>query len=160
GPRPLPALISKALITVKLTAILFMFCFQAGAAVTLAQTVTLTERNVPLSTVFKEIHRQTGYEFLATSEVFEESKPVRLNVKDAFVERVLSMCLDTQALEYTIDEKVIVIRKRLVPHRTEEEVSVTLPVKLTVSGQVLNRDGETLPGVNVIEKGTTNGTAT
>src|SRR5687768_4988449 len=34
------------------------------------------------------------------------------------------------------------------------------PLQFTVSGKVTNEDGEPLPGVNVLEKGTTNGTTT
>src|SRR5436853_390640 len=34
------------------------------------------------------------------------------------------------------------------------------PIEITVSGKVMDESGQPIPGVNIIEKGTTNGTST
>lgn len=148
----------KTLMIMKFTVILLVFCFQAGAA-TVAQTVSLSETNAPLRKIFREIHRQTGYEFFATSEMLKGSQPVSIHVTNEPLSKVLALCFRTQPLEYTIDEKVIVVRKKAAVHEVYQKPE-PLIVTMSVSGTVIDHLGMTVPGVNVIEKGTTNGTTT
>lgn len=142
----------------KFTSILLLLCFQAGA-VTLAQTVTLSETNAPLKKIFKEIHRQTGYEFLATSEMLKDSRPISINVTNETLDKVLALCFEGQPLEYIIDEKVIVVQRK-PPSTIAKQEEVNKPILITVSGKVRDEKGDPLPGVNVIIKGSTVGTST
>ena len=49
---------------------------------------------------------------------------------------------------------------KLIPDESKEIVSVNNDIAITVAGKVLDDGGLALPGVNVLEKNTTNGTTT
>lgn len=122
-----------------------------------SQTVTLTVKDAPLETVFSEIQKQTGYNFIYTKEDLSGSHPVTLDVKDALLEQVLVNCFKEQPLRYTIlDNQVVVKRKK----ETVKEAENLTHLPLNVKGRVLNEKGEPVAGVTVKIKGTTNGTST
>ena len=67
------------LIVIFLTA----FCLQVSATA-FSQKVSISQKNVPLEQVLKEIKRQTGYFFLYDLDLVQQkSKPVTINVKNA-----------------------------------------------------------------------------
>jgi hypothetical protein len=76
---------------------------------TVAQRVTLKEKNAPLLSVINKINLQTGYDFLFTSTAMQIAKPVTLNVVDADLNQVLQEIFDKQPLDYTLHERSVVI---------------------------------------------------
>lgn len=142
----------------KFTALLIVACLQVSAG-GMAQTVSLSEKNASLKELFKEIHRQTGYEFLYSSKILALANPVDIAVKEATLKEVLAICFKKQPLTYIISEKTIVVQPQKAPKDT---VSAELPAPdfLTVTGTVTDETGGTLPGVNILVKGTTIGTST
>lgn len=149
--------VRQALMIMKLTAILLVACLQASA-VAIGQTVTLSETNVPMKKIFKEIHRQTGYDFLVFSDMLKDTKPVTINVTNEKLETVLELCFKDQPLDYSIDEKTIVVKIKESSVNREEQIQYRMLVKVT--GKVTDKKGTAMPGVNVVVKGTTNGTST
>jgi TonB-dependent starch-binding outer membrane protein SusC len=118
--------------------------------------ITLSEKNVSLENIFKEIHKQAGYHFIFTREELRLCHPVSIDVKDADITHVLDICFKDQPLTYTLEEDHVVVKKK--------ELSVnasavnTLPVE--VSGRVTNEQGEPLEGVTVVVKSSHDGTST
>ena len=154
--------LKKSLLIMKLTAIIMLaLCLQANAR-GYAQQVTLTLRDVPLQKVFKEIQTQTGYHFLYPYELLESAGNVTVKVKNASIEEALIRCLDKTHLTFTIVERTVVIKEK-EKEATILEVPFLIqpePAFLKVSGKVSDEEGNPLPGVSVLIKGSTQGTNT
>lgn len=148
----------KTLLIMKFTALMIFACLQVSAG-GLAQTVSLSEQNASLKGIFKEIHRQTGYEFLYSSKILSRANRVSISVKDASLQEVLAICFKKQPLTFIISEKTIVVQPLQLPRTTVSQEPVA-HVSLTVTGMVTDDTGATLPGVNILVKGTTIGTST
>jgi TonB-linked SusC/RagA family outer membrane protein len=142
----------------KLTAIfLFAACLQVSAA-GYSQKVTLSQNNVSLKKVFKEIENQSGYHFFYKDRLLRQAENVSINVKGASVEEVLDECLKEQALSYTILDKIIVIKaKKIAPSITPSTIPAA-PLNI-IRGTVKDEKGAPLAGVSVIVKGTQKGTS-
>src|SRR5665213_1480989 len=76
-------------LAMKMTTILLFFACLTASAGGIAQKVTLSQKNVKLEKVFREIRKQTGYVFFYDASVLQETSPVNIHVKDASVEKAL-----------------------------------------------------------------------
>ncbi|HWK05884.1 MAG TPA: TonB-dependent receptor [Puia sp.] len=95
----------------KLTTILLIAGLTQATASGLAQTVTLSGKNISLEKVFREIHYQTGYNFFYRNEWLQQTEKVNLFVKNAPLKEVLDICFRKQSLSFTIVDNSIVVRK-------------------------------------------------
>lgn len=144
--------VKKLLLIMKLTSLILLVAGLAASASGYSQRVTLSVQNAPLENVFREIKKQTGYEFLYGSKVLQVAKPVSVNVKDVTLEQVLTKCFEQQPLVYNIVEKTVIIGPRAPAAPKMEEEKAPLP--LTITGVVTDTSGTPLPGANVTVKGT------
>jgi TonB-linked SusC/RagA family outer membrane protein len=142
----------------KLTAVLLIAaCLQVSAKGN-AQNISISQRNTTLEKVFKEIHRQTGYQFFYQDELLQQAKKFDISVKNASIEQVLELCFKDQPLNFTITEKTITIKRK-------EEVNVSNapplpPVPIDVTGKVKDENGKPLAGVSVSIVGGKGGVST
>src|SRR2546421_6366654 len=154
--RERPGLTSQSMKVMKLTFFLLTAAFLQVSGRGLSQQVTLSFKDAPVEKVFREIERQTGYGFLYTKKMLQELPKVTLNVKNATIEQVLSLCLGNEALEYTIENRTIVIRKKQVKQLSLTGNEWHGPIDIT--GKITDADGNPLTGANVKIKGTNIGT--
>ena len=73
--------VRKFLLIMKITTLILVAAILHVSASSLAQKVSLTEKNVPLPVIFEKIHDQTGYDFLFTGSDLRNAKPITINVK-------------------------------------------------------------------------------
>jgi TonB-linked SusC/RagA family outer membrane protein len=147
----------KTLLIMKFTAILlFIACLQVSARG--YSQITLSEKNVPLQKVFRQIQKQTGYDFLYSVELLQQAGKVSIDVRNVSIDQALDLCLKDKPLAYTIVEKTIVIKpKEEVPVENNAEF---IPPPIDISGRVVNEKGDPVEGVTVSVKGKKNATAT
>jgi TonB-linked SusC/RagA family outer membrane protein len=150
--------IGKTLLIMKLTAIFLLAVCLNASANGFAQKISLSEKNVSLEKVFREIKKQTGYTFAYTKALLQKAKPVTVSISNAPIEIVLDLCFQGQPLDYTIINKTVVVvnKKEVAPQK--EQVSIPTPVP--IQGKITNDKGEPLRGATVTEKGTQNLTIT
>lgn len=114
-----------------------------------AQKITIKKQNASLSTVIKEIKKQSGYNFLYDAGALLGAPRINVDVKQAAVSEVLDRCFEGLPLRYVIrDNNVIISRKALSVPGGE------LIQQHEISGRVTNNRGEPLEGVTVTVKGT------
>jgi TonB-linked SusC/RagA family outer membrane protein len=137
-----------------------------------AQRVTLSEKNAPLSRVFTEIRKQTGFAFFYDETWLSKASPVTLQLKDVPLQKALDSCFASQPLTYSIVGSTIVVRlKDRTGHAPVTVVSNTgdtlgtivyseqLPAAIAsapfgeVRGYVRDAQGAPIPGVIVSVKG-------
>lgn len=114
--------------------------------------LTFALKNASLKEIVNEIRKLSDYDFVYRDVNLEAFTRRDVSYKDATVNEVMTDCLKGTGLAYAINGKTIIIRK-------ENEKKEARKTK-TVSGKVTDVKGEVLPGVTVMIKGTTLGTAT
>lgn len=141
---------AKILFIMKLTTFILITTFLQVNASTFAQRVSLTKKNASMEKVFEEISLQTGYDFLFSTATLKNIKPVTIKAKDVELKDVLKMIFTGQPLEYSIENKAILVRKKIEPLKSE-----MVAVQLTrYNGTVKDAKGTPLAGVNILLKGT------
>ncbi|MEO6814688.1 MAG: SusC/RagA family TonB-linked outer membrane protein, partial [Ginsengibacter sp.] len=144
----------------KLTTILIlMACLQVSAE-SYSQKVTLSMRAAPLQIVFKEIQKQTGYNFLYPYELLEKAGRIDVKVYNAPLQDALQQCLLSTDLTYSIVEKTIVIKEKEVGKNIPNPTLLSIVAAMKIFGKVTDENGNFLQGVSVLLKGTTIGTNT
>jgi type II secretory pathway component GspD/PulD (secretin) len=141
----------------KLTLVLLSTLFTLASIK--AQNISLSLKDAPLQTVFKEINRQTNFSFFCKDETLNRAGKVSIEVSNASLDDVMKRCLNGKDLTYYIEGKKIVIKQKEAPSKltTAEDVSVQDRI---IKGHVTNESGEALPGISVTVKGNKNGVAT
>ena len=115
--------------------------------------VNIHVENGEIQNVFRQIKEQTGLNFIYDEDQVSTLSPVTLSMKEATVESVLKRLFDNTPFEYSYEKLSIVVKKR----RTQ----LTTPTdEIQITGVVIDKNEEVIPGVSVIIKGTTLGTAT
>jgi TonB-linked SusC/RagA family outer membrane protein len=154
--------IPKILLVMKLTAILLFITIMQVSATTYAQRVTLQERNVTLKQLFKTIRQQTGFDVLYQPDKVNDSYSINADFKDTPLKNVLDKALADQPLEFTIEEKTVVIKPKdpsfLDNLKAKTAKLLNLPQDIT--GKVIDSLGQPLSGASVSLKDTKFNTTT
>ncbi len=149
--------VRQGLLVMKLTIILLLATCLHVAAIGSAQKVTLSETNVSLQKVFKEINRQTGLKFFYQVKQLSSAEKISINVKNAPVEEVLKICFKNQNIGYTISQGTIVVTALTNKTATTQQAAIP-PIE--VKGIVTDDSGTPLTGASVTIKGTQQGVTT
>ncbi|RPD41844.1 SusC/RagA family TonB-linked outer membrane protein [Chitinophaga barathri] len=121
--------------------------------------VTLKAEQVALKNVMKDIEKQTGLYFMySATGGLKINDPVSIHVTNAKLEDVLETLLEVRGISWSIIDKAIVLKSGAVKNKENKETKEAM--FRTVSGSVLDKDGQPLPGATVQIKGTNIGTTT
>jgi TonB-linked SusC/RagA family outer membrane protein len=115
---------------------------------------------VTVDQVFKIIKEQTDYHFLYPRKLFKDAPKVQLKKGKILVKDLLEQSLSGKDFGFELSEHNTIVIKRKeagVKPMPKEEAKLQ---DVKVSGLVQDPDGQPLPGANIIEKGTINGTQT
>ena len=115
------------------------------------QKVTIHLKQVKIQDVFKEINKQTGLDFVYSAMQLNEIGMVSLDVKDVTVDVALKRLFEGKPFTYKFEMKSIIIRK--------VETVTTGKTSRAIRGVITDKANEPLPGVTVLLKGTSVGTA-
>lgn len=110
---------------------------------------------VTVDEVFKMISDQTDYKFIYQDNLFDNHEKVKLEKGEIKVGDLLNMCISDPTISAEFMNNTLRINQL-----TPEPPLPSVEQQQTVSGTVKDGSGMPLPGVNVVEKGTSNGTTT
>src|SRR5688572_2268268 len=97
-------------LVMKFTAIFLLVSAMLVSGIGFSQGITIYVKDAPLSRIFKEIEKQSEYNFVYTQTDLSKAKNVDIDVKGMDIEGVLSLCFKDQPLSYTIRNKIIVVK--------------------------------------------------
>ncbi|MCE7058012.1 TonB-dependent receptor [Algoriphagus sp. AGSA1] len=120
--------------------------------------VSMYIQNATIEEAFKQLEAATGFNFVYTNKEIKGISKVAINVNTNVFDALVSLSRQTK-LEFKQINENIVVRKKAV-YVPETAVTIEEAAAISVSGVVVDESGMPLPGVTVIEKGTTNGTVT
>ncbi|QGY43673.1 SusC/RagA family TonB-linked outer membrane protein [Maribellus comscasis] len=149
----------KLLTIMKLS--LFIVCLTAFSVVasesySQSTKLSLEMRNVSINSVLKEIEDKSEFRFFYSEDV-DTKKTVSVYFKNSNIADILDEIFEGTSIVFKI-----VGRQIALYNNTEDKMSFPWMQQqsVSISGRVTDSDGQLLPGVTVIEKGTTNGTVT
>lgn len=146
--RP-PVGIAKSMLIMKLTGVLLLTTIWPVGAITYGQTVTIRKNNIDLVDVFKEIRKQTDYDFLYSDKMMKRAKPVDIDLRNASIDETLSQVFAGQPFIYTIKAKTIVVQESHTQILAAGEVIQSR----TVRGTVVDEAGNPIEGAVVSIRG-------
>ncbi len=124
------------------------------------ESVVLQLNNAALTKVFKEIELLTDYDFAYQVEDLNRSVRITANFENASVADVLIEVSRQTDLKFKQINNTIHITKRNKEAKFEETIEVVIQ-GISITGKVIGSDDEEgLPGVNVVVKGTSQGSVT
>jgi TonB-linked SusC/RagA family outer membrane protein len=143
----------KFLIVMKLTAILLLIGTLHLSAASYSQSITISKRNTTLTSLFKDVKKQTGYLFFYSGKVNISNQPVDVELKNVPLEDALTAVLKDFPLKFNIVDKTIVITNKA----PEKGTVVIANNFIEVTGKVIDSKTQLgIPGVNVYIKGNKN----
>jgi TonB-linked SusC/RagA family outer membrane protein len=164
--------------------ILSLNAFQIQAdTVKKVESISLSFDNASLKEVFSDIEQKTNYRFFYSTKAIREAGTVSLNLSNVSVQTAVSALLDNfPGLTFKIEGDQIILKRTKKPgllargnestgavnedSYADDEPSASavgnpyIKPEITIRGIVKSEAGTPLPGVNIIQKGTTNGTTT
>ena len=115
--------------------------------------------NKQIADILKEIEESSNFRFFYVREQVDVERTVSVDVNDATVEEILTEIFEAEGVSYKVmDDDLIVLSPKKASGKTE--LKTTIQQENTISGVIVDENGEPLPGVTVMVKGTTNGTIT
>ena len=125
--------------------------------------ITLNLSDVSVGRLIDEIESSTEFQFVYKLEDVELDRVVSIDAKKEKITTVLGrVFLHTKTTFNVKNRRVYLIKrpdsdKLVTPKQTINTASIE---QTTITGTVFDKNGQPLPGANILEKGTTNGTQT
>ncbi len=110
-------------------------------------------KEAALSEVFRHLHQLSDYKFVYDSDAIKKMGRVNIEMKGVKVEEVLQHILAGSQFDYLMEDDVVIIREK-------KGQPAPSPQSRIISGKVVDKEGNALPGVTVLLKGTTIGNVT
>ena len=112
----------------------------------ITQKIDLKLNNVTIKDFFTAIENKTDYTFMYKN--LNLTSPVTVDVQQTSIENILNQVLRPMNIVYEVSGKRIILK-----HQDPKS-------KRTITGTILDDNGETIIGASILEKGTTNGVIT
>lgn len=119
-------------------------------------TVQMNGRSI--KDVFSYIEKNSEFIFVYHGSNINLNREVNVDVTNRSVENILQQMFDGTDIEYIINDRQIIIRKKQVAEKSV--LVVQQEKKISITGNVKDVSGEPLTGVNIVIKGTTIGCIT
>ena len=157
----------KLNLKMKLTTLLLittMLGLHANDSYSQKTKVTLDVNNASVSAIIDDIESATEFRFIYKVKHVDLERQVSLKVEGEKIETVLNVMFENTKTDYKVRGRQIILREGKVRRPTVKAVptqSSKLPNQdLVIKGSVNDLTGTPLPGANILEKGTSNGTQT
>jgi len=124
--------------------------------------INIKEKQAPISKVFEDIRKQTGYTFVYVESILNNAKAVSINVHNATLEQALNACFQDQPFTWSIMERAIVVKLKETDDPAKAKATDTVPARhyIELHGKVTDSLGKPLSGVSITVKGQRKGTTT
>ncbi len=109
-------------------------------------------KNTSIRKILNDISNQSGLEFFYSNDDVNINMPIDIHVKNGTLDEVLSKIGNVTNWQCRVVDNIVIISK--------DSGVKTVQQTNRITGDVTNVDGEPVPGVSVVVKGTTHGTIT
>jgi TonB-linked SusC/RagA family outer membrane protein len=134
--------------------------FETKGQELLEKKVSIHVEKESIKSVLHLIERQATLKFTYQSQLIRSHGPVSLELSEVKVGEALNQLLGPH-IGYEVLGNQIILKPILQSEpRMIDKNNSFIPPSIVVTGQVLDTDGQPLPGTNILVKGTSNGTTT
>lgn len=147
----------KIFLKMKMVVVFTLMLNVSVSAVTYSQAnkVTLRMNNVSLEEVLQVLREQTAVSFFYSIDKVKAIRPVSVDAREQDLKEVLGGLLRNTSLSFTYVDDVVVIKDKPADSGSPADVK-----SVEIRGKVKDTQGNPLPGVGVLIKGTSIGTTT
>jgi len=137
-----------------------IFTLQANTSYSQKTKITIDLENGTVGTAINEIETTTEFKFIFNSEAVDLNRKVSLKLKKVSIDKALEQIFIGQNIDFEVVDRKILLKETAPKDSTSIEIGANTMQEFEVSGQILDNNGTPLPGANILEKGTSNGTQT
>lgn len=145
----------RMFLVLRMSMICLLLFSNAAMANLFSQALNLKVRNASLEEVLLEIQKNSGFDIITRSDQISHVKGLTFDMENVEIKEILDICLKDTGLGYNINNNVIVIYSKKEDALPQKQLN-----NVRITGTVTDEAGRPLPGVTVILKGSTIGTAT
>lgn len=147
----------KIFLKMKMVVVFTLMLNVSVSAVTYSQAnkVTLRMNNVSLEEVLQVLREQTAVSFFYSIDKVKAIRPVSVDAREQDLKEVLGGLLRNTSLSFTYVDDVVVIKDKPADSGSPADIK-----SVDIRGKVKDAQGNPLPGVGVLVKGTSIGTTT
>jgi TonB-linked SusC/RagA family outer membrane protein len=138
-----PGWCKQLLLVMKLTCLFLFIVMMQVSAAGFAQKLTLNQRQITISQLFREIRKQTGYNVIWEPDKLNGTAKVDGRFNNSDLNVVMGRCLNGTDLSYAIEDQTIVIKQKTATTQAEKGKTPKL------TGSVKSEKGEPLVGATV-----------
>ena len=135
------------------------FAMQANMSYSQHTKISLDLDNVSVERLLDEIENQTEFRFVYKVKDVDLNRIVTINTKRERILSILNRVFNGTKTSYNVIDRQIFLTEKTESSDLNEQTSMDNTIQeQTISGQITDSDGAPLPGANIVEKGTSNGT--
>ncbi|MFZ6011073.1 MAG: TonB-dependent receptor plug domain-containing protein, partial [Bacteroidota bacterium] len=150
--------LTQALIMAVLTSIVYAADLKGQEI--LDKKVSLIAENREIKSILTDIEKKAQVRFTYRSRLIQASRKVSIHTTETKLSEILSLILGPGIIYEAIGKQIILRPEENIAPEPDYDVVKEPIADITVRGHVSDETGVAVPGVNVLEKGTTNGTTT
>jgi TonB-linked SusC/RagA family outer membrane protein len=120
--------------------------------------ISISATNTEINNILRQIEEKSDYTFFYSDNFLDLNQKVTIQAKDETIENILNRLFRNTNIGYRINNKQIALSEKSVQNRNRENIAQQQG--RTITGKVIDENGDPVIGANIIEKGTTNGTVT
>jgi len=129
--------------------VLFTACSFTAAAQT-SQRVTLVGKDMPLSTIFKSIKKQTGLTVFYNNSILDDKQRIKVDFTNAELSSVMDYVLKEKSVDWVINDQFIILKKKAI---SKSSTDTAIVGTTNITGRVTDDNGDGLAGATVTVKG-------
>ncbi|TKG95576.1 SusC/RagA family TonB-linked outer membrane protein [Puteibacter caeruleilacunae] len=133
--------------------LLSMFQLQAVESFSQEKLMSIKLKDVTVEDVLEKLESETEYRFFYNSRVVDIKRRVNVNATNRNINDVLEMLFGDTQIKYMIIDQQVLLSSKAIEKTSSQQAKV-------ITGTVTDENGEGLPGVSVVVKGTTIGITT
>lgn len=144
--------------------LLSAFQLQAKESLPEKEKISVVKEIAPIKEILKEIEQQTDFTFFYNHQEIDVHRRISVNLREVTLAVAIEEIFRDTPVRHRISGRQILLYK-IDSEKRSRRAGNNDPARISdavyafqVSGTIRNESGESMPGVNVVEKGTTNGT--
>jgi|AGTN01.1.fsa_nt_gi TonB-linked outer membrane protein, SusC/RagA family/TonB-dependent outer membrane receptor, SusC/RagA subfamily, signature region len=140
---------------------LLVFHLQAEHSYSQNTKISLDMKNSSIERILQVIEERSEYYFLYNSKLIDVDRKTDIRAEEESIASVLNRLFGTENVSYEVKGTQIILHpKEMNRIASELMANMSQQQKKQIAGKITDERGEPIIGVNIIEKGTTNGTVT
>lgn len=161
GYPGLSRIVRKGLLIMRLALFLMVLGVLQSAASAYSQSwrLNMNEKSITIKEALKRIENNSEFRFFYEEKKLNVDALVEIDVNNGTIQEVLKQLFENKNIEYKILENNFIVLK---PKNEQSQIPLEriIQQQKSVSGKVTDPNGDPLPGVTVMLKGTSNGVIT